>query len=384
MADEITSALRPQLLGRMTQRAVVEALRGNGPMSRADISRFTGISPTTVSSAITQVLRGGLVEETDAEISGPGRPGKILRLASELSQVVGVSVEPDWCHMVAGSLAGQLHADRQTHFPTPNTYARLLAEIERVAQPWLTLPGTRTLGIGLSLPGLIDPTGERAVFSPNLHQTDDQRPGRDLSDRLGVPTVLIQETDALCLAERRAHRTDDLAVVDYTGGLGVGRLVGGRLLNRHFGLPSELGHLTVVPNGELCGCGNYGCLETVATDAAFARLVSARAGHTMTPEEALAAPFDVTPERDRVLDYLAIAVAATTNLYAPPLIVLHGRLLHSAPGLMEALVERASGRKLFPFRDRCRLVTSTTTKAGGAVAGAIEFVFESLGPMLAG
>src|SRR5256885_511717 len=79
MTDEVTSHLRPQLLGRMTQRAVVEALRAKGPMSRADISRLTGISPTTVSSAVTQVLRAGLVEETDAAITGPGRPGKILR-----------------------------------------------------------------------------------------------------------------------------------------------------------------------------------------------------------------------------------------------------------------------------------------------------------------
>ena len=63
----------------MTQRAVVEALKSQGPISRADIARLTGISPTTVSSAVTQVLNAGYIEETDAEITGPGRPGKILR-----------------------------------------------------------------------------------------------------------------------------------------------------------------------------------------------------------------------------------------------------------------------------------------------------------------
>src|SRR2546430_7903514 len=104
MSDEVTSHLRPQLLGRMTQRAVVEALRAKGPMSRADISRLTGISPTTVSSAVTQVLRAGLVEETDAAITGPGRPGKILRLAAAAAQVIGVPDEPEWCAIVAGGL----------------------------------------------------------------------------------------------------------------------------------------------------------------------------------------------------------------------------------------------------------------------------------------
>jgi predicted NBD/HSP70 family sugar kinase len=287
--------------------------------------------------------------------------------------------------MVAGGLDGQVLVGKHARFPTPNTYARLLAEIGRVAGTWLA-PGTRTLGLGLSLPGMIDPTGDRAVFSPNLHQTDDQQPGRDLADRLGLPTVLIQENDALCLAERRVHRTDELAVLDYTGGLGVGRLVGGRLLNRHLGLPTELGHVTVVPGGERCGCGNHGCLETVATDAAFARRVSARVGRLLTVEEVMAdaATLDVAAELDHTLDYLAVAVAAVTNLFAPPLIVLHGRLLSLAPDLIDRLADRAAGRKLPPFRDRCRLAASTTTKAQGAVAGIIDHLFEALGPTLPG
>ena len=387
MSDEVTSHLRPQLLGRMTQRAVVEALRGKGPMSRADISRLTGISPTTVSSAVTQVLRAGLVEETDAAITGPGRPGKILRLAAATrAQVIGVSVEPEWCEMVAGGLDGHTDAGRHTRFPTPNTYARLLAEVERHARKWTTAPDVRTLGLGVSLPGMIDPTGDRAVFSPNLHQTDDQRPGHDLADRLGLATVVIQESDALCLAERRAHRTDDLAVLDFAGGLGVGVMTGGRLLHRHLGLPRELGHVTAVLGGEPCGCGNRGCLETVATDTAFARAVSARAGRPLTVDEACdlvrGGKIDAAAELDRVLDYLAVAVAAVANLFAPPLIVVHGRLLDLAPNLVARLVDLARDRKLRPLREHCRLERSVTTKAQGAVAGILDHLFETLGPML--
>src|SRR5262245_12272347 len=165
MPEEVTSHLRPQLLGRMTQRAVVEALRAKGPMSRADISRLTGISPTTVSSAVTQVLKAGLVEETDVAITGPGRPGKILRLAAAAVQVIGGAVEPEWSEMVVGGLDGEAIPGRGVRFPTPNTYARLLAEIERHARVWIDAPDVRSLGLGLSLPGMIDPTGDRSVFS---------------------------------------------------------------------------------------------------------------------------------------------------------------------------------------------------------------------------
>lgn len=385
MAEEITSVLRPQLLGRMTQRAVVEALKARGPMSRADISRITGISPTTVSSAVMQVLKAGFVEETEAEISGPGRPGKLLQLAHGTVQVMGVSVEPEWCELVVGGLDG-LTAKRAIRFPTPNTYVLVLAEIERHAQHWLTQPGVRTLGLGLSLPGLIDPTQDRSAFSPNFHQTDNQRPGRDLAERLGVPTMLVQESDALCLAERRAHRADDLAILDYKGGLGAGGIAGGRLFNRHLGLPTELGHLTAVPGGLRCGCGNLGCLETVATDTAFARLVSEKLGVSLTVDEAFTAVkearVDARAELEKVVDYLAVAVAALGNLYAPPLIVLHGRLLDMDPELLVRLEAKAKPRLLAPLRDRCRLAKSKSSKAQGALAGILDHLFDELGPVL--
>lgn len=382
ISDEMTSNLRPQLLGRMTQRAVVEALRAKGPMSRADISRLTGISPTTVSSAVTQVVRAGLIEETDAEITGPGRPGKILRLTSDSAQVIGVSIEPEFCEIILGGVDGNPNPNSRIRFPTPNTYTRLIAEIERFARPWFSRPNTRILGLGVSLPGIIDPTGERAVFSPNFHQTDDQRPGHDLRERLGCTTVLVQESDALCLAEQRVHGVDDLAIIDYAGGLGVGCLVGGRLLGRHIGLPRELGHITVVRDGERCGCGNLGCLETVATDAAFARMISVKLGRSLTVEEAIAVADQHAVELETVLDYLAVAVGAVTNLFAMPLIVMHGRLLDRSPSMLDMVAQRALRRKLAPYRERCRLVKASTTKAEGCIAGILDHLFEELGPTL--
>jgi N-acetylglucosamine repressor len=386
MSDEVTSYLRPQLLGRMTQRAVVEALRAKGPLSRADISRITGISPTTVSSAVTQVLAAGLVEEMHSAVTGPGRPGKLLRLATVTAQVIGVSVEPEWCEMVAGGLDGQPRPNCHARFPTPNTYTRLLAEIERHARAWINEPDVRTLGLGLSLPGLVDTTGDRAVFSPNLHQTDDQRPGHDLANRLGLNTILIQESDALCLAERQVHATDDLAILDVVAGLGIGVLAAGRLLHRDLGLPRELGHVTAILDGELCGCGNRGCLETLATDMAFARMVSHKVGRSLTMEEVSdlvrGGQVNASNELERVLDYLAVAIAAVANLFAPPLIVVHGRILDLAPNMIEVLTTRAQPRMLTPLQKRCRLTKSSTTKAQGAAAGILDRVFELLGPML--
>ena len=83
-----------------------------------------------------------------------------------------------------------------------------------------------------------------------------------------------------------------------------------------------------------------------------------------------------------MIDWLAIAVAATANLFAPPLIIMHGRLLSVAPNLLECLASRAATRKLRPFREKCRLLQSTSTKAQGALAGILDHLFEELGPLV--
>src|SRR5205807_5237105 len=122
---------------------------------------------------------------------------------------------------------------------------------------------------GVSMPGLLHRREKRTVFSPNLHQTDGRRLGEDLRNALRIETAILQESHALCLAELTygaARGVSDFAMLDVSEGLGVGVVNGGRILEGHSGLGGELGHVTVDIHGEPCGCGNHGCLETVATD----------------------------------------------------------------------------------------------------------------------
>lgn len=384
LAGDVTSHVRPQLLGRMTQRAVVEALAAAGPLSRMDIARRTGISATTVSSAVALLTEAGFVEDDQRAVVGPGRPRQLLRLASS-SQVIGLSVEPESCELVAGGLDGQPKPDRYVRFSTPDTYQELLSSVEHHAGVWIAEHKGRTLGLGISLPGVIDPTGERAVFSPNLHQTDDHRPAADLSANLKVPVTAAHDLDALCLVERRRRGGRDLAVIDFGRGLGVGVLVGGRPLTRRHGLPMELGHITVSPNGLLCGCGNRGCVETLATDVAFASRVSNRVGKSMTIDDALRFarrnPAKVVEDVAAVLDALSLTVSAVMNLFAPPLIALHGQLLDLTPDLVKQLHIKTAARCLPPFRDSLVLDRAQCTKAHGAMAAVLEQLFESLGPL---
>ncbi len=111
--------------------------------------------------------------------------------------------------------------------------------------------------------------------------TNGQCLGADLAERLGIECILVQEEHALCLAERcfgSARGLDDFAMLDISTGVGLGVMSRGRLLLGRSGFAGEIGHITVDIRGRRCGCGNRGCLETVACDSALAWQVSQKLG----------------------------------------------------------------------------------------------------------
>ena len=107
----MTARIEPSLLGRMSERQVLRVLRAEGPLSRAEVSRQSGLSAPTVSKAVASLKRSGLVEEADLPEPTGGRPATRLRLASTTAQVLGVVVDADHCRMASAGLDGQLHGE---------------------------------------------------------------------------------------------------------------------------------------------------------------------------------------------------------------------------------------------------------------------------------
>jgi N-acetylglucosamine repressor len=383
----MTARIEPSLLGKMSERQVLHALQADGPLSRAEVARRCGLSAPTVSKAVASLLRSGLLEETDAPEATGGRPATRLRLARDGAQVIGVLIDADQCLVVSAGLDGNLHETTRS-FATPDTYPRLLDALTRHARALMARDGVATLGAGMSLPGLVDYRGQRGVLSPNVPITNGQAPSLDLGKRLGVECVLLQESHALCLGEQhygRARGLDDFAMLDVHTGVGLGVVSGGRLLTGHSGLAGEIGHLTVVPDGRECGCGNVGCLETVASDTSLAWRVSKRLGRQIDIEEvvrlATSGEADLSADFDDVSRYLALAIAAIVNLFNPARLFVHGRMLE-VPGLFDRAVERAAERSLGPSFADCTVLRATGQKHQGAVAGIIQHLTSAIAPAL--
>ena len=182
----------------MTVRKVLECLQEQGPLSRADVTRMTGISAPTVSKAVNDLLESGLLEEGDAPENALGRPGKRLMLSRDSGQVIGVVLDSETCSVVTATLAGDIQTDKSLSFSTPGSYEALQQQLVANVQDAIESSSPTTLGIGISTPGLQD--GEQCLFSPNLQAINHKKPATDLTNATGVAAFCMQESRALCIA----------------------------------------------------------------------------------------------------------------------------------------------------------------------------------------
>lgn len=385
------SVVQPTLLSKINERQVLRTIQARGPMSRAEVARLSGISAPTASKAVESLLRAGLLEEGAAPEAARGRPAKRLRLASKSAQVLGLVIDADQCRLVAAGLDGALNDEPMAQFATPSTYEELIDTVVVEAERLLARPGVSTLGMGISMPGLLDYRSQRGVLSPNVPVTNEHSPSQDLFDRLGMECVVVQESHALCLAERHfgdARGIDDFAMLDVASGVGLGVMSGGRLLTGHSGLAGEIGHITVDLEGRQCGCGNYGCLETEACDAALARAISQRLGRRVSIDDVIrlvrAGELDAGAELQRTCRYLAVGLAAVINLFNPSTLFIHGHMFAVDDTLFASVVEETRKRALAPSFADCRIVQARGSKRQGAVAAIIEHLTSSVVPELIG
>lgn len=378
------AAVQPQLLSQINERSVLRLLQTSGPCSRAEITRRMDATAPTVSKAVASLLRSGLLEEVDAPESGRGRPARRLRLATTSAQVLGLVIDAGTCRLVSAGLDGRLHSPDGVAFRTPSSYDELGRTASECAAALTERQGVRTLGLGISMPGLIDCREQVGLLSPNVPITNGHSPGIDLSEKLGLTTALVHECQALCLAERHfgdAAETDHFVILDATIGLGLGAVSNGRLQTGRDGFAGEIGHLPIVPDGLPCGCGRRGCLETVASDAAFERLVSQQLGRPCPLndiiDQASAGKLDIAAALSEVLHHLAFAVTMTINLFNPERVYVSSQLFDLGDHVLARLIELTEARALRPSFAGCRIVRARGSKREGAVAAIIEHLTDS-------
>ncbi len=379
------TAQPPSAARQRNEELVIGTLQARSRLSRRGVAQHTGISYPTVSKILADLVATKVVDEQDDEYVGFGRPGKVYSIAGESRSVIGLVIGPVNCELVVAGCDGRIRNDSTVCFRTPRRFPALIRTIaERVERLAKNLDG-QLMGLGVTVPGLIDRESQEIVACPNIHQLAGKRVGAELEKILQVPTAVVQCMHGLFLAERmfgEARGIDDFVLLNYYGGLGIAVCSGGQLMTGANGLSGEFGHITVDLAGPRCGCGNRGCLETFATDQVVAHAVSQRIGRDIDIEQIVqqdaAAALDIDDILQRAVDYLAVGVAAATNIFNPEAIFLHGRFLHLRATLFERLEQQVRQRALAASLDRCKIISVHQRPQESERVGAVAAIVHQL------
>ena len=250
---------------RINRDIVLEMIRASQPISRADLSRRSGLQRSTVSQIVEQLIREKWVCEGAVAAPPRGRKPTLLVLNEDL-MVIAVDIHPKQATIAMVDLNGRL-LSRSVAPLTSNPAASTRLILECMQRMEKTLPRKTIEGIGISLPGRVDPETQHLIFAPNLHWHDFDLK-TVIEKKMNVPVSMENAATACLLAELTSGRIDgirDAVLVTVSEGVGTGVFSNGRLISGHSGMAGEFGHVPLDPSGPLCSCGRKGCWEVFAS-----------------------------------------------------------------------------------------------------------------------
>jgi predicted NBD/HSP70 family sugar kinase len=247
---------------------VLELIRTKQPVSRADLSRISGLQPSTISSIAEQLLNEKWITEGAAARRPRGRRPTLLSLNADMVIVVA-DIRPNQAIVAVVDLNGRF-LSRET-LPLISDPERgvnnLIASMKRMRD----LHADKSFeGIGLSLPGRVDPVQQRLIVSPNLPWASYDIKGA-IEKAIPLQVEMDNAANACLLSELWFGRMDgvrDAVLVTISEGVGAAILANGQLVTGRAGLAGEFGHISLDPSGPKCSCGRFGCWEVYASSRA--------------------------------------------------------------------------------------------------------------------
>ncbi|MCP8617545.1 ROK family transcriptional regulator [Salirhabdus salicampi] len=265
-----------QLMKSLNRSVILNKIRSDGPISRAEIAKQTKLTPPTVSNLVKELLNTGIiVESSQGESVGGGRKPTMLELNANNFYIIGLDVGPTHLRTVMSDLAGNPVETFKSAIPSNLTNDELLDLMRQAVSSILEKykkDKDKFIGIGVGMHGVVDVNNGVGLFAPSLKLSD--IPIKEVFEEEFHMIVKV-ENDArvLALGESwfgQGNGSKNVITVNVGRGIGAGIILDGKLFyGKHF-IAGEIGHMTIDIGGPRCDCGNFGCLQTLAAGPAIA------------------------------------------------------------------------------------------------------------------
>ncbi|HOZ64527.1 MAG TPA: ROK family transcriptional regulator [Burkholderiaceae bacterium] len=322
-----------QLLKRINRSVLLRLLRAQPGLSRARLSQQSGLTKSTVSALVRELLDENWLNEASAPVAadGMGRPSTPLRLNTDIRVLIGVEIAVEFLRIVCVSLTGVVIS--RAEVPLESTQPdRVCKQTTRMVSGLCReLQDDKLVlsGVGVCLPGAINDDSGIVRFAPNLGWRGVkflEMISTAFADA-GVPSTSIHlqnDADAAALSEYEFTTNegeDPLIFINCDVGVGAGIVLNDRLFTGAIGMAGEIGHTIMQIEGPLCSCGRRGCAET---------FIGSRALNSQA-------------RVDRAGQFLGVLIQNLDVMFNPRTIVLGGKSCINNPDLIGNAIQTLSG-----------------------------------------
>lgn len=367
----------------LNRRLILNILRNRGPVSRAELALSTGLSPAAVTFVVSELMDDQLVVEREAVTSANGRRPIPLDINYERHLTLGFKFNRGSINCVLTDLATSPLAALEV--AAPDSTPQGMIDAIRNAIPVLLDQARREekdiMGIGVSIPGEVDPNKGICVQSPRFGWRN-LAFAELMAEKVKAPVWIDDDVNAFAIAQKlfgagRNHR--NFAALAIGAGIGCSLVLNGDIYHGSNSGAGKLGHITSVPGGELCECGRRGCLMAHAAEPYMVAEWGRRTGRKSSRSQFATAAAEGDQEALAVLNEAGTRIgrhlADLVNLFDPEVIIVGGEAVQFGDVLLDP-IRRSMEEFLFFSKPELQTDWVQDSWARGAAALAAQAIFD--------
>jgi predicted NBD/HSP70 family sugar kinase len=263
-----------QAMKRLNKSLILNKILNDGPISRAEIAKDIKLTPPTVGTIVKELIEQQIVKESAQGESKGGRKPTLLVVDHDAFYVIGIDAGPRDVTIVLTNLQADIIDHARRDVPTgirKDAYLELLIkETDRLMNRNANYVD-QLIGIGVAMHGVVDAEQGIGLYAPNLNLRDIPVK-KVLTEHFDLVVQVENDARALALAETwfgEGKGVSNLLAVNIGSGVGAGVVIDDELYRGKAHIAGEIGHMTIDLHGDVCSCGNRGCLQTIVSGEAI-------------------------------------------------------------------------------------------------------------------
>ena len=384
-------------LSRINTTLILKTIWEHSSISRTDIVDRTNLTAATVSRIVCKLNRNGFVREVGHGKSSGGRKPILVELSPRAIMVIGIDVEIDEINSVLIDLKGNI-IERKTIKNKEVKQDRILKKIIDIVNELMVISNNKEkiIGIGIGIHGLVDYYKGISIYPPAFRWSN-VPVAEIIHKECKLPVILDNNVRALAQGEKWfgvAKKMQNFICLKVDAGIGSGIFTNGNPYRGGSMAAGEVGHIVVDEDGPLCVCGNYGCLDSLATISALinrtkkiirqgaeSKIYNMVNGKLDEINEDII--FEAAKKDDSIAlqvlrdtgRYLGIAIASIINVLNPEAVIIEGKIIEAGEFVFQSVRETVKNKALsYPLK-HVKIMTGMLGKDGVAI-GAATLIFE--------